>query len=198
MGMLDYRHEPVALERLIADARAIALVRPAEPAQRVVQHTLAATSDAPRARTATYAEAYDRFEVIAWLRELPDTPSTIEVASPHNAAAARDAHDLAHGMFGHVHHVLLRSVVDVPAAWRELPDERRLLFLSPVTWTPLRFGLVHDTVLGPAAVEPIRAAVAAAAPPPPLVRRSRGPSVVAVVAVIALALVLLVALRAAC
>ena len=185
MGMLDYRHEPVALERLIADARAIALVRPADPPQRVVQHELAAITDAPRARAATYAEAYDRFEVIEWLRALPDAPTTIEVASPHNATAARDAHDLARGMFGHVHHVLLRSVVDVPTSWRDLPDERRLLFLAPVTWTPLRFGLVHDTVLGPAAVEPIRAAVAAAAPPAPVVSRHRGPRVFAVIAVLA-------------
>ncbi len=84
MVMLDYRHEPVALERLIADARAIALVRPADPPQRVEPHTLAAT-DAPLARAATCAEAYDRFEVIEWLRALPDAPTTIEVASPHNA-----------------------------------------------------------------------------------------------------------------
>ena len=123
--------------------------------------------------------------MIEWLRALPDAPTTIEVASPHNATAARDAHDLARGMFGHVHHVLLRSVVDVPTSWRDLPDERRLLFLAPVTWTPLRFGLVHDTVLGPAAVEPVRAAVAAAAPPAPVVSRHRGPRVFAVLAVLA-------------
>ncbi|MBK9033156.1 MAG: hypothetical protein IPL61_18110 [Myxococcales bacterium] len=181
MGMLHIRPQAVALDELIAASRAIALVRPADPPQRVVHHTLAAI-DAPGALAASYVEAYDRFEVIDWVRALPDAPTTIEVASPHNAASARDAQDAAHGMLGHVHHVLLQSVVEVPAAWRELPDERRLLFMAPVTWTPLRFGLVHDAVLGPAALEPIRAAVAAATPPPPVARRGRGWIAVALVA----------------
>ena len=84
----------------------------------------------------------------------------------------------------------------MPAAWRALPDERRLLFLAPVTWTPLVFGHVHDLVLGADALEPVRAAVAVATPPSGPGRRRGWPRLVGAVA--AVALVLAVAARAVC
>ncbi|MBL8627817.1 MAG: hypothetical protein JNK64_41415 [Myxococcales bacterium] len=155
MGMLHVERDRVSLARLLAESPAIALVCPADPPQRIATLT---TTDA----AVTFAQAYDRFHVLAWLRApLDPPPPIIEVDAPSNAAAARDAHDRASGLFGHVHHVVVEPALDVPAAWRDLPDERRLLFLAPVPSTPPRFALVHDAVLGPAALDAIRAALPA-------------------------------------
>jgi len=176
MGMLHFHREAVPLASLIRAASGIALVRPADPSQVVEEVTVGGYDgppDRPGPPSVSYRIAHDRFVVEEWLRSPRGAPGTIEVASPHNEASARDARDFARGMFGHVHHVVQQFVLeDVPEEWKATPDGRRILFLAPQftdptspRFTPLYGGLS----LGPAAIDAIRAA--AKPPPAPPARR---------------------------
>lgn len=204
MGSLSYRRQPLALAQLVGSSSGIALVRPADPPRVIEARTVTRDPAVPPwlgAASVAYNIAYDRYQVIEWLREPLAAPAVIEVAARENEASARDAHDAAMGMLGHVHHLVIEADLDVPAAWRDQPDDRRLLFLSPQPGPgtdtdkaaapppPPRFALVHGQVLGPAALDAVRALL----PPPRAPRRpARWPRIVGA-AVILGAVALLIA-----
>lgn len=203
MGMLHVHRESVSLASLIGAASGIALVRPAEPAQVVEEVTMGADDgppDRPRLPKVSYSLVYERFIVEEWLRTSNGGPETIEVASPRNETNARDAHDAATGMLGHMHHVVREFVLDdVPDDWKPGPDGRRIVFLVPasmerasIRFSPLDGGLS----LGPAALDAIRAAVAT---PPVGAVRSRWSARFVLVAVLAvLAALVIVGLLGGC
>ncbi|MFO0744746.1 MAG: hypothetical protein U1F43_03595 [Myxococcota bacterium] len=172
MGMAHLRRNEVPLEQLVAEAGAIALVHPADPPQLieevVVGGPVAGTDPDGPPRLSTPAvrwlRVHDRARVDAWLRAplFGAAPDLIEIASPQNVSSSRDAHDAAHGMLGHVHHVVVEHVlVGIPDAWREVDRAGpRIAFLQTTSTAPgaIRFGEPYGGLSLPvAATERVRA-----------------------------------------
>ena len=183
MGMLHYRADEVTLESLVTMASAIAVVHPAAPAERIEELTFGGGEGAgPRPPAVRWARVWERVVVDEWLRPpLGATPPLIEIDAPGNESSAREAHDAANGLSGHIHHVVMAPLlVGVPEAWRSV-DRRgpRIVLLSPAAMSPASIRFV-ECRRGLGLPVEARAQVAALLPRPAPPPRRRWPAAVVV------------------
>lgn len=145
MGSLDPRPYELSLDSLVVEAEAIAAVCPdGEPEIDELVIGDAPQPDRPTPPQVRYRAAWEPHRVLAWLKAPRAPEARIWIAAASNEASARDAADEAHGLLGHVHHVVpVPVLVGLPHEQLRGPAGERLVFLRRAPGAAERWQALH-------------------------------------------------------